>query len=107
MIVIIKMSDNIEFEIKPSEIDETKFKTQCDFYLNKLEEFKKTEKKMKQYEANIKQYMINNGVREYSNETGSFTIVSKKVSVLDRSLIEDIEQYYVEMKRKIMYKSVH
>ena len=62
---------------------------------------------MKQYEANIKDYMISNKIKEYSNEAGSFTIISKKVSVLDRSLIEDIDQYYTEKKSKIMYKSIN
>lgn len=100
--------EQIEYQVKAqANLTESKFKAQADEYLSKMEEFKKIEKKMKQFEANIKQYMIDNEVREYKNKIGSFTIVERKVSLLNRALIEDIEQYYTETKRKTMYKSIN
>jgi len=95
-----------ENQVKAQTITEIKFNQQATEYLSKMESFKKLEKKMKQYESNIKNYMIDNNIKDFTNEVGSFTIVKKKVSMLNRTLIEDIEQYYEETQRKIMYKSV-
>ncbi len=102
------MSEEQEYQVKAqANLTESKFRIQADEYLQKMEEFKKLEKKMKQYEANIKDYMITNNLREYRNEIGSFTIVTKKMNVLNKALIEDIEQYYSETRRTIMYKSIN
>lgn len=98
---------NNEYQVKAQSVTESKFKSQANEYLAKMEEFKKLEKKMKQWEANIKQYMIENDLREYKSDVGTFTIVERKVSMLNRALIEDIEQYYQETKRKMMYKSIN
>ena len=89
--------------IKSKEI----FENQACWVLNQLEEFKKIEKKMKQYEANIKAYMVDNNIDTFKSKQGSFTIITKKVSLLDKNKIEDIEKYYVEQKRVIMYKSIN
>jgi uncharacterized protein YlzI (FlbEa/FlbD family) len=102
------MAEEQIFEVKAqSGMTEKKFKAQADEYLSKMEEFKKLEKKMKQYEANIKDYMITNKIESYKNEIGSFTIVTRKQSRLDRSLIEDIDKYYREIRMTTMYKSVN
>ncbi len=92
---------------KPQKINNVKFKSQANEYMAKLEEFKKLEKKMKQYESNIKQFMIDNGISLFETEHGTFSIVARKVNVLNKSLIDDIDQYYEEVKRVIMYKSLN
>lgn len=99
--------DQIEYQVKTQSITESKFKSQANEYLAKMEEFKKLEKKMKQWEVNIKQYMVDNDIREFKSDIGTITIVERKVSVLNRALIDDIEQYYQETRRKIMYKSIN
>ena len=102
-----KMADESYPQVKAQNLTKERFEAQANEYLEAMEQYKKTEKKMKQYEVNIKEYMVQNDVREYKNEVGSFTIVTKKVSMLNRALIEDIEQYYTETKRITMYKSLH
>lgn len=52
------MSEEIEYQVIAQTIRESKFKQQADEYLSRIEEYKKLEKKMKQYEANIKHQKI-------------------------------------------------
>ncbi len=87
-------------------LTEEKFKKEATEYLSKMEEYKKLDKMMKQYEANIKEYMLSNDLDIFSNEIGRITIDYVKVNCLDRSLIDDIHQYYKEEHRVIMRKTL-
>lgn len=81
---------------------EAKFKREADEYLSLLENYKK----MKQYEANIKHYMVENDLDLYTNDRGRITIDHVKVNCLNRALIEDITQHYEETDRIIMRKTL-
>ena len=97
-----------QFEIKPEiNISKDKFKRQADDYLSKLEDYKKMDKLMKQYESNIKSYMVKNELETYTNQLGRITIDYVKVNCLNRALIEDITQYYEETSRIMMRKSLN
>ena len=83
-----------------------KFNVEVDTYLSKLAEYKKIDKLMKQYESNIKEYMLKNDMSMYENKIGSVMITHSTTNCLDRSLIENIEQYYNEQPRITMMKSL-
>ena len=102
------MSDEQEtFQVKPdTDLTMEKFKKEANEYLAKLEEYKLLDKTMKQYEANIKAFMVDNDLDIYSNEIGRITIDYSKVNRFDRSLIEDIHQYYRETDVIIMRKTL-
>lgn len=97
-----------EFETKPeANITSERFKKQADEYLSKLEAYKKLDKEMKQYEANIKSYMVANDTEVYKNEYGRIIIDYVKVNCLNRALIDDIRQYYEETTRVYMRKTLN
>ena len=95
------------FQVKPEVLNEEKFKRQADLYLSQLEAYKKLDKEMKQYESNIKEYMVKNDLDIYFNDTGRITIDYCKVNCLNRALIDDIKQYYEETTRTIMRKTLN
>ncbi len=103
------MSDETEFEskLKPeANMTKEKFKRDADIYLSKLEEYKLFDREMKQYESNIKNYMVENDVDVYKNEYGRITIDFISVNCLNRALIDDIKQYYEETTRVMMRKTL-
>ena len=94
-------------EVNPEvNLTHEKFMIQADEYLSHLEEYKKIDKMMKQYESNIKSYMVDNDIDVYKNEKGRITIDYVKVNCLNRALIKDIHQYYEEITRITMRKTV-
>jgi hypothetical protein len=97
---------SVENEVKPESLKMDKFVIQAEEYLSKLEEYKKFDKMMKQYESNIKNYMVENDIDIYKNEKGRITIDYIKVNCLNRALIEDIHQYYEETTRVVMRKTL-
>lgn len=101
------MSDEQDYQVK-AEINLTKekFEREANEYLNKLEEYKIIDKTMKQFEANIKDYMVKNDIDIYKNDKGRITIDFVKVNCLNRSLIDDIRQYYSEQDRIFMRKTL-
>lgn len=102
------MSEEFESTVKPeSNITFEKFKKQANDYLSKLEAYKKLDREMKQYEANIKSYMIDNDIDDYKNEYGRISIDYIKVNCLNRALIDDIKQYYEETTRVYMRKTLN
>ena len=103
-----KMSDeSIEYQVKPEpNLNLEKFKKEADDYLNKLESYKMLDKTMKQYEANLKEFMVKNDMEIYTNDKGRITIDYVKVNCLNRALIDDIRQYYHEQDRIIMRKTL-
>ena len=100
-------SEDIFPEIKPQTLSKDKFEAEALVYLSKLEEYKKMDKMMKQYESNIKNYMVKNDMDTYNNELGYISIQYSKINCLNRALIEDIHQYYEETPRITMRKSLH
>ncbi len=81
------------------------FEKMTDELLKGWSEYKKLDSRMKLLDESIKKYMIDNDRQFYENEYGALCIVSQNRRVLDRSLIEDIEQYKVDAVFKMMYKS--
>lgn len=63
------------------------------------QEFKTMEKKVKQFEYKVKQYMLANGLEELTLGDMVFTIKKYSSEILDRSLVPDIEQYYKTVER--------
>ncbi len=101
------MSEEIEFTVKAeANITEIKFKKEADELLSMLGEFKKLERKMKQYEANVKAYMIENDMKFYENATGEITVTHSTRWALDRAKIPDIQQYYDDITCCTMRKSL-
>jgi hypothetical protein len=52
-----------------------------------------------------KKYMVDNNIDLYKCEKGKIAIVEQNRRVLDRGLIEDIEQYKVDAVVKMSFKS--
>jgi hypothetical protein len=100
------MSENNEFEVKPINVSDELFEKQFIEYSNKFAEYKKLEKLMKQYEANIKNHMIKNKIQTKQNEKLIVAIQPMTRNMLDRSLIDDIHKYYRETECKVMRKIV-
>jgi len=96
-----------EFQAVPEKnLNKDKFEREANDYLEKLSAYKALDKTMKQYEANIKEYMVSNDVDIYMNDKGRITIDYVKVNYLNRALINDISQYYTEQDRVIMRKTL-
>jgi len=101
------MSDEQEFQVKAElNLTKEKFEREANEYLNKLAEYKMLDKTMKQFEANLKEYMIKNDLDIYTNDVGRITLDYIKVNCLNRALIDDIKQYYSEQDRVIMRKTL-
>ena len=49
--------------------------------------------------------MVDNDKQTHENVYGALCVISQNRRVLDRSLIDDIEQYKVDAEFKMMYKS--
>ena len=101
------MTEEFENTVKPQKLSEDKFKREANEYLSVLEEYKKMDKMMKQYESNIKNYMVDNDVDTYANKHGRITIEHSKRNCLNRALINDISQYYQEISCVTMRKSLN
>lgn len=99
-------SSEQEYTIKPMKLSKEKFEKEATEYLSKLEEYKLIDKTMKQFEANIKEYMVQNDIDIFSNDVGRITVDFVKVNCLNRALIEDIKQYYEETTRVVMRKTL-
>lgn len=95
-----------EIKLKARVSTDEKFEREANDYLSKLQEYKKLDKLMKQYEANIKEYMLKNDLDIYTNDKGRITLDFVTVNCLNRALINDIEQYYCEEERVIMRKTL-
>ena len=100
------MDEFQESKVKAETLTKEKFEKEANEYLSKLEEYKKLDKLMKQYESNIKTHMINSDMDVFVNDVGMITISYAKHNMFDRSLIHDIKQYYVEQDRVIMRKTL-
>ena len=102
------MSDEqIEYQVKAeTNLTKDKFEREANEYLCKLAEYKLLDKTMKQYEANLKEYMVSNDIDVYINDVGRITIDYVKVNCLNRALIDDIKQYYHEQSRVVMRKTL-
>ncbi len=95
-----------EYETKPQDIkSKEQFEKMASEMLSNWTEYKKLDARMKLLDASTKKYMVDNKIKIYENDHGSLMIVEQKVRVLDRALIDDIEKYKIDTKRKIMYKS--
>jgi hypothetical protein len=93
-------------EVKPQNIsNDDKFNKMADELLSNWSEYKKLDKKMKMLDVSLKKYMVDNNMTHYKNNNGSLTVISQSRQMLNRSLIEDIEQYYEDTDIKIMFKS--
>ena len=100
------MSDEQEYEQKTIKVKNVKqFEQMSEELLKNWTEYKKLDTRMKLLDASVKKYMVENDKQVYENKYGSLCVVSQNRRVLDRSLIEDIEQYKIETEIKIMYKS--
>lgn len=92
--------------VKPQIIkNQEKFEAMATEFLSKLTEYKKLEARMKLLDASCKKYMLDNDMKNFSCESGELTVVQSNRLMLDRSLIDDIEQYKVPMKITMMYES--
>ena len=101
------MDNEQEFQVKAeSNLTKEKFEREANDYLEKLASYKMLDKTMKQYEANLKEYMVKNDLDIYTNDKGRITIDYVKVNCLNRALIDDIRQYYAEQDRVIMRKTL-
>jgi hypothetical protein len=102
------MSDQEEFTypVKPQAIkSKEKFEAMADEMLGAWKEYKKLDARMKLLDASTKQYMIDNKMDTHKCEKGSIAIVPQTRRMLDRELIDDIEQYKVDVNMFIAYKS--
>jgi hypothetical protein len=100
------MEPETEYETKPQAIkNKETFEKMASEMLSNWKEYKKLDARMKLLDSSTKKYMVDNKMKVYENQYGSLMIVEQNTRVLDRSLIDDIEQYKVDTVRKIMYKS--
>jgi hypothetical protein len=99
------MEQEYENTVKPQRINEEKFKKEAEIYFKQFDEYKRMDKMMKQYEANIKDFMVRNKMSHYEDDYGMVSVMEKTVNRLDRSLIDDIHQYYRETRSIYMYKA--
>ncbi len=96
-----------EYEIKPEVLEsKEKFEYQANYYLTKFEEFKKLEKTMKQYEHNIRAYMIDKNIETYTDDVGlidacpSMSYVTEGVNGPEEHHTSRGEFLIVAMKKK-------
>ncbi len=97
-----------EFELpKPQKLSTERFEKEANELLNNLEEFKSFERRMKQLESNVKKYMIENEVETFKNEKGYLNISYSTIRLLNRALIEDIDNYYENTERITLRKNLN
>lgn len=72
--------------------------------LGKLGEFNKMKRRVELLTATLKKYMEDNNMDIFNVENGKLTIVEQKRNILNKALIDDIDQYYDLVTVKIMYK---
>lgn len=95
-----------DFEINCEDIeDNSKIEEMCDYVLTNLEFYKEMDKKMKLYNDEIKKYMEKNNKISLKTKKGVFTLIKQSRKFLDRTLIQDIEKYYKNMKVSLLYKT--
>jgi len=95
-----------EFEIKPISVKSLEqFEKMSEELLSQWTEYKKLDAKMKLLDSSVKNYMIKNGMNTYKNNHGNLSIITQTRNILDRNLIDNIEQYKVESEINIMFKS--
>jgi hypothetical protein len=95
-----------ECETKPQDIkNKEQFEKMASEMLSHWTEYKKLDARMKLLDASTKKYMIDNKMKVYESKSGEIVIVEQLRRVLDRSLIEDIEQYKIDAKVKLSFKS--
>lgn len=100
------MSDEQEYEQKTISVKSVRqFEQMSEELLKNWTSYKQLDARMKLLDASVKKYMVDNDKQTYENQYGALCIVSQNRRVLDRSLIDDIEQYKVDAEVKIMYKS--
>lgn len=84
-----------------------KIKKMTEYVMNNLEAYKEMQKKMELCNDVIKEHMLKNNIDKIKTEKGEFTLIISSRSVLDKTLIEDIEKYYVREKTTTLYKSTY
>lgn len=99
-------SSEQEFSVKPIAIKgEEQFEKFAEELLKGWDEYKNLEKRMKLLDASVKKFLLDNDKTHYENKYGEVIIITQHRTVLDRSLIEDIEKYKVDTEVKIMFKT--
>lgn len=91
--------------VKAQEVSKEVLKYQMKEYVENYDNYKKLDKMMKQYEANIKEYMKKNEIDILKTEGMVFNLKVAFANILDRTLIPNIRQYYSEQKRYVLSKS--
>lgn len=100
------MSDEEQYEQKTISVKNVKqFEQMSEELLKNWTEYKKLDARMKLLDSSVKKYMVKKDMQTYQNKYGALCVVSQNRRVLDRSLIDDIEQYKIDTEFKIMYKS--
>lgn len=94
-----------EYEAKPMSI---KNKEQVEKYANELlskwEDFSALKKRMDVLNSTLKKYMEENDLKNLQVENGSLVLMTQKRNVLNRALIDDIDQYYELTQVKMLFK---
>lgn len=102
----ITMEPETEYETKPQDIkNKEQFEKMASEMLSHWTEYKKLDARMKLLDASTKKYMIDNKMKVYETKNGEIVIVEQLRRVLDRSLIDDIEQYRIDARVKLSFKS--
>lgn len=100
------MSEEREYEPKSINVKSVEqFEQMSEELLKGWTEYKKLDTRMKVLDASVKKYMVDNDKTTYENKYGALCVVCQNRRVLDRSLIDDIEQYKIDTEIKMMYKS--
>ena len=102
------MNDEQEYEQKTIKVKNlSQFESMSLELLKNWTAYKQLDAKMKLLDASVKKYMVENDKQTHENMYGALYVVSQSRRVLDRTLIEDIEQYKVDTEIKMMYKSAN
>lgn len=100
------MTEEIEYAQKTLKIkSEEQFQIMLKELLSNWKTYKVLDSRMKILDSSIKKYMNDNNLIVSENEYGSVVIINQNRRILDRSLIDDIEQYKVDSLVSMMYKS--
>lgn len=92
-------------EAKPMNVKNSEqFEQFAEELLKNWQDYKKLDTRMKLLDATVKKYLVDNGKVSYENVYGSVSLITQNRRVLDRSLINDIEQYKVDSEVKMMFK---
>jgi len=94
-----------ELEVKPKQI---KNANQAKKYANELlenwTEFCALKKRMDILNSTLKKYMQDNHMSSFKVENGELLSIKQKRNMLNRALIDDIEQYYEISDVYMLYK---